>query len=49
MPIPVAVGNTTSYEAALGLMEQGAAAVFVGVGRARRARRATCWASACRR
>jgi IMP dehydrogenase len=32
MPIPVAVGNTTSYEAALGLMEQGAAAVFVGVG-----------------
>ncbi len=32
MTIPVAVGNTTSYEAALGLMEQGAAAVFVGVG-----------------
>ncbi len=32
MPIPVAVGNTTSYDAALGLMEQGAAAVFVGVG-----------------
>ncbi len=32
MPIPVAVGNTTSYEAAIGLMEQGAAAVFVGVG-----------------
>jgi IMP dehydrogenase len=32
MPIPVAVGNTTSYEAARGLMEQGAAAVFVGVG-----------------
>jgi IMP dehydrogenase len=32
MPIPVAVGNTTSYEAALGLMEQGAAAIFVGVG-----------------
>jgi IMP dehydrogenase len=32
MPIPVAVGNTTSYEAALGLMEQGVAAVFVGVG-----------------
>jgi IMP dehydrogenase len=32
MPIPVAVGNTTSYDAALGLMEQGTAAVFVGVG-----------------
>jgi IMP dehydrogenase len=32
MPIPVAVGNTTSFEAALGLMEQGVAAVFVGVG-----------------
>lgn len=32
MPIPVAVGNTTSYQAALELMEQGAAAVFVGVG-----------------
>jgi IMP dehydrogenase len=32
MPIPVAVGNTTSTEAAYRLMEQGAAAVFVGVG-----------------
>jgi IMP dehydrogenase len=32
MPIPVAVGNTTSTEAAYQLMEQGAAAVFVGVG-----------------
>jgi IMP dehydrogenase len=32
MPIPVAVGNTTNSEAALALMEQGAAAVFVGVG-----------------
>jgi IMP dehydrogenase len=32
MPIPVAVGNTTSYEAALGLMGHGVAAVFVGVG-----------------
>jgi IMP dehydrogenase len=32
MPIPVAVGNTTSSEAAYALMEQGAAAVFVGVG-----------------
>lgn len=32
MPIPVAVGNTTSPEAAFELMEQGAAAVFVGVG-----------------
>jgi len=32
MPIPVAVGNTTNAEAALQLMEQGAAAVFVGVG-----------------
>jgi IMP dehydrogenase len=32
MPIPVAVGNTTSYQAALELMRQGAAAVFVGVG-----------------
>lgn len=32
MPIPVAVGNTTSAEAAYALMEQGAAAVFVGVG-----------------
>jgi IMP dehydrogenase len=32
MPIPVAVGNTTSAEAAFLLMEQGAAAVFVGVG-----------------
>ena len=32
MPIPVAVGNTTNAEAAFRLMEQGAAAVFVGVG-----------------
>ena len=32
MPIPVAVGNTTNAEAAYLLMEQGAAAVFVGVG-----------------
>jgi IMP dehydrogenase len=32
MPIPVAVGNTTSADAAFQLMEQGAAAVFVGVG-----------------
>lgn len=32
MPIPVAVGNTTSYEAAFELMSQGVAAVFVGVG-----------------
>ncbi len=32
MRIPVAVGNTTNAEAAFALMEQGAAAVFVGVG-----------------
>ena len=32
MPIPVAVGNTTNAVAAFQLMEQGAAAVFVGVG-----------------
>jgi IMP dehydrogenase len=32
MPIPVAVGNTTNAAAAYLLMEQGAAAVFVGVG-----------------
>ncbi len=32
MPIPVAVGNTTNAEAAFALMEQGIAAVFVGVG-----------------
>jgi IMP dehydrogenase len=32
MPIPVAVGNTTNAEAAFLLMDQGAAAVFVGVG-----------------
>ena len=32
LPIPVAVGNTTSYDAALGLMGQGVSAVFVGVG-----------------
>ena len=32
MPIPVAVGNTTSAEAAFALMEQGIAAIFVGVG-----------------
>jgi IMP dehydrogenase len=32
MPIPGAVGNTTHAEAAFALMEQGAAAVFVGVG-----------------
>jgi len=32
MPIPVAVGNTTNATAAYQLMEQGAAAVFVGVG-----------------
>ncbi len=32
MPIPVAVGNTTNAEAAYALLQQGAAAVFVGVG-----------------
>jgi len=32
MGIPVAVGNTTSYEAAAQLMKQGIAAIFVGVG-----------------
>jgi IMP dehydrogenase len=32
MPIPVAVGNTTNAQAAFLLMEQGAAAIFVGVG-----------------
>ncbi len=32
MSIPVAVGNTTHAEAAHALMEQGASAVFVGVG-----------------
>jgi IMP dehydrogenase len=32
MPIPVAVGNTTSAEAAFALMEQGIGAIFVGVG-----------------
>jgi IMP dehydrogenase len=32
MSIPVAVGNTTNAEAAFALMEQGAAAVFIGVG-----------------
>ena len=32
MQIPVAVGNTTSFEAAHQLMEQGIAAIFVGVG-----------------
>ncbi|MEX1296244.1 MAG: GuaB3 family IMP dehydrogenase-related protein [Candidatus Limnocylindrales bacterium] len=32
MGIPVAAGNTTSYEAAAALMEQGIAAIFVGVG-----------------
>ena len=32
MPIPVAVGNTTNADAAFALIEQGAAAVFVGVG-----------------
>ena len=32
MPIPVAVGNTTSFDAAYLLMSQGAAAIFVGVG-----------------
>jgi IMP dehydrogenase len=32
MPIPVAVGNTTNFEAAYQLMHQGIAAIFVGVG-----------------
>ncbi len=32
MTIPVAVGNTTSYDAAYQLMGQGIAAIFVGVG-----------------
>jgi IMP dehydrogenase len=32
MPIPVAVGNTTSFEAAYLLMRMGIAAIFVGVG-----------------
>jgi IMP dehydrogenase len=32
MPIPVAVGNTTNAQAAYEVMEQGAAAIFVGVG-----------------
>jgi IMP dehydrogenase len=42
MPIPVAVGNTTNAQAAFSLMEQGAAAVFVGVGPGRHARPARC-------
>ncbi len=32
MPIPVAVGNTTNFEAAYQLMHQGICAIFVGVG-----------------
>ena len=32
MPIPVAVGNTTSFDAAYQLMGQGIRAIFVGVG-----------------
>ncbi len=32
MGIPVAVGNTTSYDAAFQLMSQGIVAIFVGVG-----------------
>jgi IMP dehydrogenase len=32
MPIPVACGNTTNFEAAYQLMHQGVAAVFIGVG-----------------
>jgi IMP dehydrogenase len=32
MPIPVAVGNTTSFDAAYELMAQGISAIFVGVG-----------------
>ena len=32
MPIPVACGNTTNFEAAYQLMHQGIAAIFVGVG-----------------
>jgi IMP dehydrogenase len=32
LSIPVAAGNTTSFEAAYQLMEQGIAAIFVGVG-----------------
>jgi IMP dehydrogenase len=32
MPIPVAAGNTTSFEAAYLLMSQGITAIFVGVG-----------------
>jgi IMP dehydrogenase len=32
MGIPVAVGNTTSYAAAAALLEQGIAAIFVGIG-----------------
>jgi IMP dehydrogenase len=32
MPIPVAAGNTTSFQAAYELMGQGIAAIFVGVG-----------------
>jgi IMP dehydrogenase len=39
MPIPVAVGNTTNADAAFMLMEQGAAAIFVGVGPSRMSRR----------
>jgi IMP dehydrogenase len=31
-PVPVLVGNTVSYDAALALMEAGAAAILVGVG-----------------
>ena len=50
MPIPVAVGNTTNAEAAFALMEQGAAAVFVGRrARARPARPARSSGSASRR
>ena len=47
--IPTIVGNTVGFQASIELMEEGIAALLVGVGRARPARAARCWASACRR
>jgi hypothetical protein len=47
--VPVVVGGCASYSTGLHLMRTGAAGVLVGVGPARRAPRAACWASASRR
>ncbi|MBA7685943.1 putative oxidoreductase [subsurface metagenome] len=49
MGIPVILGNCVTYEVAQDLMEVGASAILVGIGRERHVLRGACWVLACLR